>query len=98
MAPGKGGDDKDNPLHFSGEIKDWPTFKEGIQSCADARDCSDTTWLLEAGRASVVSIQGQDWHHDDTEKALDREKGKTDSDHVQTSVDSILFKITFKSN
>jgi hypothetical protein len=22
MAPGKSGDDKDNPLHFSGEIKD----------------------------------------------------------------------------
>ena len=27
MTPGKGGDDTDNPLHFSGEIKDWPTFK-----------------------------------------------------------------------
>ena len=48
MDPGKGGDDKDNPLHFSGEIKDWLTFKEAIQSHADA---CDTTWLLEAGRA-----------------------------------------------
>jgi hypothetical protein len=38
MTPGKGGDDKDNPLHFSGEIKDWPTFMEAIQSHADARD------------------------------------------------------------
>jgi hypothetical protein len=40
MAPGKSGDDKDNPLHFSGEIKDWPTFKEteAIQSRADTRD------------------------------------------------------------
>jgi hypothetical protein len=26
MTPGKGGNDKHNPLHFSGEIKDWPTF------------------------------------------------------------------------
>jgi hypothetical protein len=34
MSPGKGGDDKDNPLHFSGEIKDRPTFKEAIQSRA----------------------------------------------------------------
>jgi hypothetical protein len=31
MTPGKGGDDKDSPLHFSGEIKDWPTFKEAIR-------------------------------------------------------------------
>jgi hypothetical protein len=30
MIPGKGGDDKDSPLHFSGEIKDWPTLKEAI--------------------------------------------------------------------
>ena len=42
MTPGKGGDDKDNPLHFSGEIKDWPTFKEAIQSHADARDTTKT--------------------------------------------------------
>jgi hypothetical protein len=48
MAPGKGGDDKDNPLHFSGEIKDWSTFKEAIQSRVDARD---NTWLLETGCA-----------------------------------------------
>ena len=53
MTPGKGGDDKDNPLHFSGEIKDWPTFKEAIQSHADARD---TTWLLETGRGSSVVL------------------------------------------
>jgi hypothetical protein len=32
----------------SGEIKDWPTFREAIQSRADDRD---TAWLLEAGRA-----------------------------------------------
>jgi hypothetical protein len=28
MAPGKGEDDKDNPLYFSGDIKVWPTFKD----------------------------------------------------------------------
>jgi hypothetical protein len=38
MAPGKGGDEIDNPLNFSGEIKDCPTFKEAIQSRADACD------------------------------------------------------------
>jgi hypothetical protein len=30
MAPGKGIEEKNNPLHFSGEAKDWPPFKEGI--------------------------------------------------------------------
>jgi hypothetical protein len=50
MAPGKGGDDKDNPLHFSGEIKDWP-MKETIQSRADAHV---TTCLLETGRALAL--------------------------------------------
>jgi len=51
MSPGKGRDDNDNPLHFSGEIKDWPTFKDAIESRADARD---TTWLLETGRALAL--------------------------------------------
>ena len=31
MTLGKGGDDKDNPLHFSGEIKDWLTFKTSLR-------------------------------------------------------------------
>jgi hypothetical protein len=56
MTPGKGGDDKDNPLYFSGEIKDWLTFKEAIQSHADARD---TTWLLEAGRTLALFFARQ---------------------------------------
>jgi hypothetical protein len=56
MTPGKGGDDKDNPLHFSGEIKDWTTFKEAIQSRADARD---TTWLIETGRAIALFFASQ---------------------------------------
>ena len=51
MAPSKGMEEKDNPFHFSGEIKDWLTFKEAIQSRADARD---TTWLLETGRALAL--------------------------------------------
>jgi hypothetical protein len=34
MDPGKGGEDTDNPLHFSGKVKDCPTFKEGIQQSA----------------------------------------------------------------
>jgi hypothetical protein len=84
MAPGKGRDDKYNPLHFSGEIKDWPTFKEAMQSRADARD---TTWLLEAGRALALFFARQ--IKDKTrKKVLDREKVKTDSNHVPTSVDA----------
>ena len=87
MAPGKGGDDKDNPLHFSGEIKDWPTFKEAIQSRADARD---TTWLFEAGRALALffarQIKDKNGSAVTRKKVLDREK--TDSNHVPTSVDA----------
>jgi hypothetical protein len=89
----KGGDDKDNPLHISGEIKDWPTFKEAIQSRADARD---TTWLLEAGRALAMFFDRQIKDKTgsvasrkcDRKNALDREKVSTDSNHVPTSVDA----------
>ena len=88
MAPGKGGDDKDNPVHFSGEIKDWPTFKEAIQSHADARD---TTWLPEARRALALffarQIKDKTGSAATRKKALNREKVKTDSNHVPTSVD-----------
>jgi hypothetical protein len=52
----QGGDDKNNLLHFSGKIKDWPTFKDAMQSDADARD---TTWLLEAGRALALFFARQ---------------------------------------
>ena len=38
-SPGKGRDDNDNPLHFSGEIKDWLTFK----SLFFARQIKDET-------------------------------------------------------
>jgi 3-polyprenyl-4-hydroxybenzoate decarboxylase len=89
MAPGKGGDDKDNPLHFSSEIKDWPTLKEAIQSRVDARD---TTWLLEGGRALSLLFARQIKDKCGTkatqQRALDREQAKTDSNHVPTSVDA----------
>jgi hypothetical protein len=90
MTPGKGGDDKDNPLHFSGEIKDWPTFKEAIQSRADARD---TTWLLEAGRALALffawQIKDKTGSAATRKKALYREKVKTDSIHFS----SLIFEL-----
>jgi hypothetical protein len=89
MTPGKGGDDKDNPLHFSGEIKDWPTFKEVIQSRADAHD---TTWLLGAERTLTLffarQIKDKTGSAATRKKALDREKVKTDNNHVPTSVDA----------
>jgi hypothetical protein len=52
LRPDKGGDDKD-PLHFSGEIQDWTSFKEAIQSRADARD---TTWLLEEEEQGTLTF------------------------------------------
>ena len=87
MAPGKGGDDKDNPLHFSGEVKDWPTFKAAIQCRADARD---TTWLLESGRALALffarQIKDKTGSGATRKKALERENVKKDNNHVPTSV------------
>jgi hypothetical protein len=89
MAPGKGGDDKDNPLHFSGEIKDWSTFKEAIQSRVDARD---NTWLLETGCALSLFFARQIKDKTGTKATrrmvLDRKQVKTDSNHVPTSVDA----------
>jgi hypothetical protein len=89
MTLGKDGEDKDNPLHFSGEIKDWPTFKEAMQSRADARDA---TWLLEAGRGLALffarQIKDKTGSGATRKKALERENVKTDSNHVPTSVDA----------
>jgi hypothetical protein len=89
MAPGKGRDDKDNPVHISGEIKDWPTFKEAIQSHADARD---TTWLLEAGRTLALffarQIKDKTGSTVTRKKTIDCEKVKLDSNHVPTSVNA----------
>ena len=82
-------EEKDNPLHFSGEVKDWPTFKEAIQSRADARD---TTWLLETGRALALffarQIKDKTGSAATRKKALEREVAKTDNNHVPTSVDA----------
>ena len=38
MDPGKGIEEKenDNPLQFSGEAKDWPSFKEATRARADS--------------------------------------------------------------
>ena len=82
-------EEKDNPLHFSGEVKDWPTFKEAIQSHADA---CDTTWLLEAGRALALffarQIKDKTGSAATRKKAIEREVAKTDNNHVPTSVDA----------
>ena len=90
-SPGKGRDDNDNPLHFSGEIKDWPTFKEAIQSRAATphgssrrHDASDTTWLLEAGRELALFFARQ--IKDKTGTATTRKKARArESQHGQQS-------------
>jgi len=79
-------EDKD----FSGETKDWPAFKDAIQSRADKHD---TTWLFEGGRALAEFFARQLKEKTGTErktrkKALEREKAESDSNHVPTSVDA----------
>jgi hypothetical protein len=91
MAPSKGMEEKDNPAPvFSGETKDWPTFKDAIQMRADKHD---TTWLFEGGRslAEFLARQIKEKTGSDKKarkKALEREKVASDSNHVPTSVDA----------
>jgi hypothetical protein len=87
----KGMEEKDNPAPvFSGETKDWPTFKDAIQMRADKHD---TTWLFEGGRslAEFLARQIKEKTGSDKKarkKALEREKVASDSNHVPTSVDA----------
>ena len=79
--------DKDNPLLFSGESKDWSTFKQDIQSRADHYD---TTWLFDGGRGWALflarQIKDKTGNATSKKKALEREYDpKTDSNHVPTS-------------
>ena len=83
-------EEKDNPAPvFSGETKDWPTFKDAIQMHADKHD---TTWLFEGGRSLAEFFAGQIKEKTGTKttraKALEREVAKNDSNHVPTSVDA----------
>ena len=38
--------EKDNPVYFSGDAKDFPSFKAEVQKMADRKDC---TFILETG-------------------------------------------------
>ena len=84
-------EEQDNPAPvFSGETKDWPTFKDAIQMRADKHD---TTWLFEGGRslAEFFARQIKEKTGSDKKarkKALEREKVASDSNHVPTSVDA----------
>ena len=78
---------------FSGETKDWPTFKDAIQMRADKHN---TMWLFEGGRsqqslAEFFARQIKEKTGSDKKarkKALEREKVASDSNHVPTSVDA----------
>ena len=48
--------EKDNPLYFSGDAKDFPSFKTEVQKIADRKDC---TFILEAGAALSDFYQSQ---------------------------------------
>ena len=83
-------EEKDNPaLVFPCETKDWPSFKDAIQMCADKHD---TTWLFEGGRSLAEFFARQIKEKTGTKttraKALEREVAKNDSNHVPTSVDA----------
>jgi len=91
MALSKGiMEDKDNPaLAFSGETKDWSSFKDAIQLRADKHD---TTWLFEGGRLLAEFFARQLKEKTATKmmrtKAIEREVAKNDRNHVPTSVDA----------
>ena len=38
----------DNPIYFTGELRDWQMFKQELQSLADPKDYS---WLFDTGKA-----------------------------------------------
>ena len=83
-------EEKDNlAIVFSGETKDWPSFKDAIQMRADKHD---TTWLFEGGRSLAEFFARQIKEKTGTKttraKALEREVAKNDSNHVPTSVDA----------
>ena len=44
----QGKDNQDNPIHFSGDLRDWQTFKQDLQGLADRKDYS---WLFGTGNA-----------------------------------------------
>jgi hypothetical protein len=82
-------EEKDNPSPiFSGETKDWHSFKDAIQMRVDKHD---TTWLFEGGRSlaefCLRQIKEKTGSKTTRTKALKREKVKTDSNHVPTLVD-----------
>jgi hypothetical protein len=47
-TPSKGKDEQDNPIYFTGDLRDWQAFKQELQSLADRKDYS---WLFDAGKA-----------------------------------------------
>ena len=71
---------EDNPLHFSGESKDWSRFKQEIQSRADR---SDTTRLFEEGLFLARQIKDKTGNAAAKKKALERGLNpQTDSNYV----------------
>jgi Lhr-like helicase len=83
MAPSKGMEEKDNPSPiFSGETKDWHSFKDAIQMRVDKHD---TTWLFEGGRSlaefCLRQIKEKTGSKTTHTNALKREKVNTDSNH-----------------
>ena len=80
--------EKDNPLYFSGDAKDFPAFKTEVQKIADQKDC---TFILEAGAALSDFYQSQlkdkTGSKQQRKDALGCEKNpKQEGNHVPTDV------------
>ena len=62
MTPGKGGDDKDNPLHFSGEIKDFfaRQVKDKTGSAATRKKALDHEKLRQTPRDRPATVPQQE--------------------------------------
>ena len=90
-TPSKGKDEQDNPIHFSGDLRDWQAFKQALQSLADRKDYS---WLFDTGKALCDFYVSQ--VRDKTGKASRRKialaqeiNAKPDGNHVPTEVKAL---------
>ena len=85
-TPSKGKDEQDNPIYFTGDLRDWQAFKQELQSLADRKDYS---WLFDAGKALCDFYVSQVWDKTGTvskrKTALAQEVNpKPDGNHVPT--------------
>ena len=87
-TPSKGKDEQDNPIYFTGDLRDWQAFKQELQSLADRKDYS---WLFDTGKALcdfyVSQVRDKTGTASRRKTALAQELNpKPDGNHVPTEV------------